>query len=213
MKIEDESELPSAEMGVSDTLKEGQWCLATGHPGGYQIDRKPVLRLGRVLLLDNDVLPPTARSSAAIPAARCSTWKGKVIGINSRIAHRLTPTCTCRSTRSKNLGPDDEGRSLGAPARERAVHRRPGRARGDGSENRHRPARFARREAGLLTGDIVSNDRRRGAHRFCLASANIRDRQPGETVKLVVKRGEKPRRSSQAAKEGLVASMNVDRWT
>ena len=56
MKIANQEDLPYAEMGQSRTLKQGQWCLALGHPGGYQTGRSPPLRLGRILLLNNEML-------------------------------------------------------------------------------------------------------------------------------------------------------------
>jgi S1-C subfamily serine protease len=63
MKIDGVDDLPFAEMGKIDGMKLGQWCLATGHPGGYQEDRQPVLRLGRVQWISND----------KTRGARCST--------------------------------------------------------------------------------------------------------------------------------------------
>src|SRR5262245_10741498 len=56
MKITDPGDYPFAEMGSSEELKEGQWCLALGHPGGYQEDRGIVLRVGRVLLNAKDAI-------------------------------------------------------------------------------------------------------------------------------------------------------------
>ena len=77
MKIEDQRELPFAELGVSDKLNEGQWCLATGHPGGYQSDRGRCSGWGGCSCSTIRQSRPTARSSAAIPAARYSTCKAR----------------------------------------------------------------------------------------------------------------------------------------
>ena len=38
-----------ATIGVSRNLKPGMWCIATGHPGGYEIERGTVTRIGRIL--------------------------------------------------------------------------------------------------------------------------------------------------------------------
>src|SRR5262249_11555062 len=56
MKIAEDAEFPWAEVGNSGKLREGQWCIAMGHPGGFQSERGAVLRLGRVLLLQNDAI-------------------------------------------------------------------------------------------------------------------------------------------------------------
>src|SRR5262245_18158833 len=52
MKITEPGDYPFA--AIAETpVKENQWCLAMGHPGGYQGDRGVVLRLGRVLLAND----------------------------------------------------------------------------------------------------------------------------------------------------------------
>ena len=95
MKITRPGEYSYAELGSSGKLKEGQWCVAMGHPGGYQKDRGAVLRLGRVLLVNND----ESDSNRAIHTS-CTLvggdsggplfdMDGRVIGINSRIAEQL----------------------------------------------------------------------------------------------------------------------------
>lgn len=89
MKITDSGEFPCAEMGSSAGLKEGQWCLAMGHPGGYQSDRGVVLRLGRVLLVRNDAITTDCTLVGGDSGGPLFDMEGKVIGINSRIASRL----------------------------------------------------------------------------------------------------------------------------
>jgi len=49
MKITEPGEYPHADL--ASAVKDQQWCLSLGHPGGYQSDRGSVLRLGRVLLV------------------------------------------------------------------------------------------------------------------------------------------------------------------
>jgi len=90
MKIDGQKDLPFAEMGISDSLKDGQWCLATGHPGGYQNDRAPVLRLGRVLLADKTTITTDCTLVGGDSGGPLFDLQGKVIGINSRIAGSLT---------------------------------------------------------------------------------------------------------------------------
>jgi serine protease Do len=92
MKITDPGEYPFAEMGSSEGLKDGQWCLALGHPGGYQKDRGMVLRLGRVLLNDlrDKVIVTDCTLVGGDSGGPLFDMDGHVIGINSRIAEQLT---------------------------------------------------------------------------------------------------------------------------
>ena len=48
-RIVDEGRYPFVELGESGTLEENQWCVALGHTAGYQADRTPPVRLGRIL--------------------------------------------------------------------------------------------------------------------------------------------------------------------
>jgi serine protease Do len=92
MKIEEPGEYPFVEMGSSDGLKLGQWCLATGHPGGYQSDRGVVLRVGRVLLTPNAVTKAITTDCTLVggdSGGPLFDMEGRVIGINSRIAGAL----------------------------------------------------------------------------------------------------------------------------
>lgn len=90
MKITDKGDYPFMEMGVSKDLEEGSWCLAVGHPGGYQKDRGLVVRLGRVLLTDRDAITSDCTLVGGDSGGPLFDMQGKVIGINSRIAGAIT---------------------------------------------------------------------------------------------------------------------------
>ncbi len=47
---------PHATLGSSANLVPGMWCVATGHPGGYENERGPVTRVGRLLAVRPDAL-------------------------------------------------------------------------------------------------------------------------------------------------------------
>ncbi len=69
IKITDEGKWPFVSIGESTKLTQGEWVISLGHPGGFNSQRSPPLRLGRILLFDLD---------------------GKVIGIHSRIGVSVT---------------------------------------------------------------------------------------------------------------------------
>ncbi|MCC9605800.1 S1C family serine protease [Blastopirellula sp. JC732] len=74
----------------SDELRDGQWVLVTGHPGGYVQDRLPVLRLGRVLASYEDVVATDCVLVGGDSGGPLLDMDGDVVGINSRIGNRIT---------------------------------------------------------------------------------------------------------------------------
>lgn len=75
-RITEPGKWPHVEMGHSDDIKPGTWCMALGHPGGIQQGRTPPIRLGRVLNSGKgtDFSSPMLLSSPAIQADHCSIW-------------------------------------------------------------------------------------------------------------------------------------------
>jgi len=73
------------EMGKSEDLKQGQWCIAIGHPNGYQKGRSPVVRLGRILNNGKTALTSDCTLVGGDSGGPLFDMAGKVIGIHSRI--------------------------------------------------------------------------------------------------------------------------------
>jgi serine protease Do len=89
MKITDPGDFPFAEIGDSTQIHDGQWCIAMGHPGGYQSERGAVLRLGQVLLSSDDAITTYCTLVGGDSGGPLFDMDGRVIGINSRIAEKL----------------------------------------------------------------------------------------------------------------------------
>lgn len=89
MKITEGGEYPFAELGDSNKVKTGHWCIALGHPGGFQEDRGLVLRLGRVLVeasdRPNNAITTDCTLVGGDSGGPLFDLEGHVIGINSRI--------------------------------------------------------------------------------------------------------------------------------
>jgi serine protease Do len=91
MKITEEGKKwPFVELGASKDLKAGAWCLATGHPGGYQEGRAPVVRLGRVLGRGDSAVRTDCTLVGGDSGGPLFDMDGKLIGIHSRISSSLT---------------------------------------------------------------------------------------------------------------------------
>jgi serine protease Do len=84
---------PHATRGKSETLKEGQWCIAAGHPGGWQPKRGSVIRVGRILSIkgrsSSNAMANTLFTDCTLIGGDSGgplfTLEGKLIGIHSRI--------------------------------------------------------------------------------------------------------------------------------
>ncbi|QDV25620.1 S1C family serine protease [Aureliella helgolandensis] len=102
LKINDErgQPWPFATIGsVGDRdLREGQWVVAAGHPGGWKAGRGAVIRVGRVLAINRSTAD---RGRAHTLFTDCAliggdsggplfTLEGKLVGIHSRIGTEIT---------------------------------------------------------------------------------------------------------------------------
>jgi serine protease Do len=88
-KIMKEEKWPHVKMAKSPP-KPGDWCLATGHPGGIFSDRKPPLRLGRVLVVgeNDDPLAGIQTDATVYPGdsgGPLFNLQGEVIAVHSNI--------------------------------------------------------------------------------------------------------------------------------
>ncbi|MFO0913466.1 MAG: trypsin-like peptidase domain-containing protein [Pirellulales bacterium] len=91
VQIDDPGPWPHLEVGRSDELKLGQWCIALGYPGGYDSERKPALRVGRILAVNrNDTaLLTDCTLTGGDSGGPLLNLEGEVIGVNSRIGADL----------------------------------------------------------------------------------------------------------------------------
>ncbi|HMS17793.1 MAG TPA: S1C family serine protease [Planctomycetota bacterium] len=86
VRITTKGSYPFAPMGVSKDLKEGAPCLATGHPGGFQAGRQPVVRFGTFTNATRNALRTTCVIEQGDSGGPLFNLKGEVIGIHSRIS-------------------------------------------------------------------------------------------------------------------------------
>ncbi len=86
-KITEPGKWPHVEMGRSDDLKPGAWCMALGHPGGVQQGRTPPIRLGRILVAGKNAkyLVSDATVISGDSGGPLFDLDGRVIGIHSNI--------------------------------------------------------------------------------------------------------------------------------
>jgi len=78
---------PHAALGSSQNLVPGMWCIATGHPGGYDPLRGPVTRVGRVLLVKPDAIYTDCALIGGDSGGPLFDISGRLIAIHSRIGN------------------------------------------------------------------------------------------------------------------------------
>ncbi|MEW6745316.1 MAG: S1C family serine protease [Planctomycetota bacterium] len=195
LRIRDATGLAFAAVCTTGEVGQGDWCLAVGHPGGYQAGRPPVPRIGRIL----DASRPVDGSARFIHSdcpliggdsgGGLFDLEGRLIGIHSRIESDVTSNYhvpitvylrhwgrllsgeewTRGDARLGLFGVSDD--KLGARIRDVF----PG-----------RPATAA----GLRADDIITQldgERVRGAEDLRMMLGEYR---PGDEIELVVRRGE-----------------------
>lgn len=85
-KITDPGDWPAVEMGSSDKMRLGDWCVAMGHPGGFSVERRPPVRAGRIWRRDLDgAIFSSCPLIGGDSGGPLFDLEGRVIGINSSI--------------------------------------------------------------------------------------------------------------------------------
>jgi serine protease Do len=90
MKITDKGKWPHLELAAKGETHVGDWCLAVGHPLGYLEGRPPVIRMGRVIRLEERATQTDCPLIVGDSGGPLVSLEGKVIGINSRISAPLS---------------------------------------------------------------------------------------------------------------------------
>ena len=191
MKITDKGEYPFADMAAANSLKEGQWCVAMGHPGGYFPDRKPVFRLGRVLFHDREAVTTDCTLVGGDSGGPLFDMEGRVIGINSRISGELksnmhVPIAAFREDWEKM----EQGKAWGHfPGQEPFIG-----VRGEPNVKEAKLLTIVggspADKAGLKVGDVVLKFSGVDITDFPSLTAQVREKQPGERIKMLIRRGE-----------------------
>ncbi len=90
-QITEPGDYPFVEMAAAESVEEGEWVVALGHPGGYDPLRGAPLRVGR--LWENDT-KAYFRSDCTVSGGDSGgplfDLEGKVIGIHSSISQNLS---------------------------------------------------------------------------------------------------------------------------
>ena len=80
---------PYLDLGISKDLKDGQWVIAVGHPGGLDKDRGMVVRVGRIINRREVAIRTDCTLVGGDSGGPLVDMDGNLIAIHSRIGSRL----------------------------------------------------------------------------------------------------------------------------
>ena len=91
IQINEKGEWPFAPLvTLDDYPRPGDWCIATGHPGGFDAKRTPPVRFGRIIDVNKYVLRTDCPINSGDSGGPLFDMQGHVIGIHSRISEQAT---------------------------------------------------------------------------------------------------------------------------
>jgi serine protease Do len=202
VRIIDKGPWPFVEMGKSSDLKKGDWCIVTGHPGGFRPGRSPVVRLGRVLEVNTTAAAQYIRTDCTLVGGDSGgplfDMHGRVVGIHSRIGRSITanlhvPVDTYRETWDRLVKGERWGRGIGRPVRPTAGEPDFG-CKLDPADKVCKVSEVfkgsAAEKAGLKAGDVITRFDGKDATTAVALLADLQKKKPGDEVTVVVRRGE-----------------------
>jgi serine protease Do len=188
---EDDGEWPHAKLGNSREVVPGQWCLATGHPGGFQSGRPPVVRVGRILSVKPSSLNSDCTLIGGDSGGPLYDLSGNVIGVHSRIGGPLNvnlhvPVNTYRTEWQRLANGEAWGRLPGTTPYIGV--------QGEAEANDARIVQVYRgspaEAAGVEGGDIIVGFADQPISDFASLKKLVDEHEPGTTVIVNVKRGD-----------------------
>lgn len=86
MRITDKGQYPYVEMNKDNDYKLGHWVFALGHSGGFDKDRGPVLRLGRIVKDSETTVHTDCKVIGGDSGGPLFDMEGRLIAIHSRVS-------------------------------------------------------------------------------------------------------------------------------
>jgi serine protease Do len=192
MRITDRGFWPVASVGDLTQARPGDWVLALGHPGGFDLRRSLVVRLGRIIRLSSGVLQTDCTLSLGDSGGPLFDMNGRVIGVHSAINTSLAGNFHVPISefydgweQLAKVTIRSEPRTLQAYLGAKGVDAMDGCRVSTVEENS--PAS----KAGLKVGDVVTKVEGRGIKAAAVFARWVEEAEPGETLHLEVRRGEK----------------------
>jgi serine protease Do len=204
VKITKPGKWPFVEIGSSSDMKRNDWCVVTGHPGGFKTGRSPVVRIGRILEINTRSEGQYIRTDCTIVGGDSGgplfDMNGRVIGIHSRIGGGITqnmhvPVDTYRDTWARLVKSERWGGGIGRPVRPTPVVGEVDfRFKLDPNKKDCTVAEITADspadKAGLKKGDVIKKFQGKETTTLTALQEELKKRKPGDEVTLDVQRGD-----------------------
>ncbi|RME27251.1 MAG: PDZ domain-containing protein, partial [Candidatus Zixiibacteriota bacterium] len=191
IKITEKRKEPWPFIPVADMrdVKVGDWCLALGHPGGFQPGRPPVVRLGRVIRITRYTLQTDAVLVGGDSGGPVFDMHGRVLGINSRIGRPTTSNYHVTvSSFLDNWTDLVRGRVWGSRGPSQAVMGINGEDHPRGCKVTGVPENYPAAKAGIQVGDIITQFDGKPVRTFRDLVLLVSQKQPGDKVVVEILR-------------------------
>ncbi|MEI6784160.1 MAG: S1C family serine protease [Verrucomicrobiota bacterium] len=192
MRITDRGHWPHADMGELARTRVGDWVLALGHPGGFDLRRSLVVRLGRIIWMDSESLQTDCTISPGDSGGPLFDMYGRVIGIHSAISTSMAENYHVAVTAFY-----DSWDLLASAPGEKHVAAKPqpyvgaiGADDADGCRLTVVDEDGPAAKAGLKVGDLVVKVDGRAIKLRASFQRWVAEAEPGETLDLEIKRGD-----------------------
>jgi serine protease Do len=192
MRITDEGPWPHVAVGDLAQTRVGDWVLALGHPGGFDVRRSLVVRLGRIIWFGEGAVQTDCTISPGDSGGPLLDMHGRVIGIHSAISILLADNFHVPVTefydnwdllaRGATVEPET--------ATPRAYVGATGVNDAEGCRLIEVEVDSPAARAGLKVGDIVLKVNGRDIKVSAAFRRWVSEATPGDTLNLQVKRGE-----------------------
>ena len=194
LKIEAKGPFPFRPLARPKDVRTGDWCLALGHPGGFQRNRPPVVRLGRVIRTESGFVQTDCTLVGGDSGGPLFDLSGHVIGIHSRIGAPTTwnfhvPIRAYTESWARFL----DGKAFGRPRRgHKPVLGINGVDHDRGctvtAVNPNMPAA----KAGVKSGDLIVKIDGKEFEGLDSLFDHVQSKKPGDKLKLSIQRNGKP---------------------
>ncbi len=180
---------PHATLGASAELQAGTWCVAMGHPGGYDLNRGVVARVGRVLAVRPGALVTDCALIGGDSGGPLFNLQGELIGVHSRIGNDVADNL--------HVPIDHFDDSWDRLARAEAWGFLPGfrpvlGVKGSNNssiaEIQHVEPGSPAAAAGIEVGDVIQQFGNISISDFASLKTAVNETMPGERVRVVLKR-------------------------
>jgi serine protease Do len=186
MRITSAGPWPHVPVGELEHASVGDWVLALGHPGGFDLGRSLVVRLGRIIRLAPGVLQTDCTISPGDSGGPLFDMHGRVIGIHTSISSSLAenfhvPITEYAETWDQLVKSEDKlpRMFVGAEAKDEAAGCRVSEV------EKNSPAS----KAGLKVGDLILKVEGREIKASASFLRWVGETKPGEVLDLEIKRG------------------------